>query len=192
VTRQTITLSELQAAAWANKLAKGFDTTNVNQEFNLLNAEIYEAYEAWTAGDQPHLAGELADVAIFLASVAQMTEIDLHTAVAVLISHPDGLSLREHQAVVAAYDLGQVVDIDRAFNFLRNNIARAYDKWRHGEAPAVQLALACYDLVRLAQASSVDLEQAVIDKLAVNAQRTYVRSPNGVLVKAPTDAPDTH
>lgn len=112
MTQPTITLSELQAAAWANKLAKGFDTTNVHQEFNLLNVEQGEAYTAWRHGDQPSLAGELADVAIFLAGIAQMT--------------------------------------------------------------------------------GVDLEKAVIDKLAVNAQRTYVRAPNGVLVKSPTDAPDTH
>jgi hypothetical protein len=192
VTRPTITLGEIQAATWANKLAKGFDTSNVNQEFNLLNAEIYEAYEARSAGDQPGLAGEFADVAIFLAGVAQMIGVDLHAAVAVLLGRPGGLSLREHQAVVAAYDRGQVVDVERAFNFLRNNIARAYDKWRHGETPAVQLALAVDDLVRLTRAADVDLEQAVINKLAVNAQRTYVRAPDGVLVKDPTVMPDTH
>jgi NTP pyrophosphatase (non-canonical NTP hydrolase) len=72
-------LRELQAEAWANKLAKGFNTTDVPLEFGLLVEEIGEAFSAWRKeGD---LAGELADVAIFLVSIAEMTGVDLQAAV---------------------------------------------------------------------------------------------------------------
>lgn len=108
MTRQVITIGELQATAWSNKIAKGFSTTNVDQEFNLTSGELAEAYTAWRHGDGRGLAAELADVAIFVACLAQMT--------------------------------------------------------------------------------GVDLEQAVIAKLTVNAQRTYTNAPNGVLVKTDPDA----
>jgi NTP pyrophosphatase (non-canonical NTP hydrolase) len=75
-------LRGIQTAAWKNKLDKGFNTTDVDREFNLLRGEVAEAYDAWRHGNTPHLAEELADVAIFLAGLAQMTGIDLEQAVA--------------------------------------------------------------------------------------------------------------
>lgn len=65
-----------QARAWANKVAKGFNTTDVPMEFGLLVEEVGEAFSAWRKG-RPGLGGELADVAIFLLGLAQMTGIDL-------------------------------------------------------------------------------------------------------------------
>ena len=67
---------EAQARAWANKLAKGFNTTDVPLEFALLVEEVGEAFSAWRKG-RPDLGGELADVAIFLLGLAQMTGVDL-------------------------------------------------------------------------------------------------------------------
>lgn len=65
-----------QARAWANKLAKGFNTTDVPMEFGLLVEEIGEAFSAWRKGGAD-LGSELADVAIFLLGLAQMTGVDL-------------------------------------------------------------------------------------------------------------------
>jgi NTP pyrophosphatase (non-canonical NTP hydrolase) len=81
VTRRVINVGEIQEAAWANKIAKDFNTDNVDREFNLLRAEVAEAYEAWLHGDGRGLAGELADVAIFLAGLSQMVGVDLEQAV---------------------------------------------------------------------------------------------------------------
>ena len=62
--------------AWENKVAKGFNTTDVPLEFCLLQGEIAEAFDAWHKGRED--AGEeLADVAIYLLSLAEMTGIDL-------------------------------------------------------------------------------------------------------------------
>lgn len=71
---------DAQARAWANKVAKGFNTTDVPMEFCLLNEEIGEAFSAWRKG-QAGFAGELADIAIFLLGLAQMTGVDLEAEI---------------------------------------------------------------------------------------------------------------
>jgi hypothetical protein len=65
-----------QKLAWENKVAKGFNTTEVPLEFCLLQGEIAEAFDAWHKGRE-NVGEELADVAIYLLSLAEMTGIDL-------------------------------------------------------------------------------------------------------------------
>jgi hypothetical protein len=65
-----------QKLAWQNKVAKGFNTTDVPLEFCLLQGEIAEAFDAWRQG-RGDVGEELADVAIYLLSLAQMTGVDL-------------------------------------------------------------------------------------------------------------------
>ncbi len=72
---------DLQQRAWENKLRQGFSTDNVDREFNLLYGEIAEAYDAWRAGDPSHLAEEVADIAIYLMGLAEMTGVDLESAI---------------------------------------------------------------------------------------------------------------
>lgn len=69
-----------QKNAWENKLEKGFNTTDVPLEFCLLVAEVGEAIDAWRRNRQA-VADELADVAIFLFGLAEMTGTDLQDAV---------------------------------------------------------------------------------------------------------------
>ncbi len=69
-----------QKLAWENKLAKGFNTTDVPLEFCLLSGEVAEAFDAWRKG-RPQVAEELADTAIFLFSLAEMIGADLQEAV---------------------------------------------------------------------------------------------------------------
>ena len=69
-----------QRLVWQNKVAKGFGTTDVPLEFCLLQAEMAEAFEAWHK-DRGNLAEELADVAIYVLALAEMTGIDLGDAV---------------------------------------------------------------------------------------------------------------
>ena len=69
-----------QKNAWENKLEKGFNTTDVPLEFCLLVAEVGEAIDAWRR-DRDAVAGELADVAIFVLGLAEMTGTDLQDAV---------------------------------------------------------------------------------------------------------------
>ena len=76
---------DAQRRAWANKVAKGFNTTDVPMEFGLLVEEIGEAFSKWRKGSAG-LGGELADVAIFLFGLAQMTGVDLAAEVEVKLA----------------------------------------------------------------------------------------------------------
>jgi NTP pyrophosphatase (non-canonical NTP hydrolase) len=71
-----VQIRSAQKLAWENKVAKGFNTTDVPLEFCLLQGEIAEAFDAWHKGRED-VGEELADVAIYLLSLAEMTGIDL-------------------------------------------------------------------------------------------------------------------
>jgi NTP pyrophosphatase (non-canonical NTP hydrolase) len=75
-----VEVREVQRQAWQNKLAKGFNTTDVALEFGLLTAEVGEAFTAWRR-QEADFGAELADVLIYLASLAQMTGVDLSAEV---------------------------------------------------------------------------------------------------------------
>jgi NTP pyrophosphatase (non-canonical NTP hydrolase) len=75
-------IQDLQRRTWKNKLAKKFNTTNVEREFNYTYAELAEAYEVYRKGGAAKELGyELADTVIFIMSLAEMTGIDLETAI---------------------------------------------------------------------------------------------------------------
>jgi MazG-like family len=65
-----------QKLVWENKVAKGFNTTDVPLEFCLLHGEVAEAFDAWHKGRED-VGEELADVAIYLLGLAEMTGVDL-------------------------------------------------------------------------------------------------------------------
>src|SRR5437868_9679581 len=71
----TMQLREIQKLVWENKVAKGFNTTDLNLEFAFTHAELSEAFEA--SRKQPdNLGDELADVLLFLVSIAEMRGVD--------------------------------------------------------------------------------------------------------------------
>jgi NTP pyrophosphatase (non-canonical NTP hydrolase) len=74
-----IDLKEVQERILANKLAKGFATSNVEKEFNLTYAELAEAYEAYRK-QHDNVGEELADVLIFVLSLAKMLDVDIEKA----------------------------------------------------------------------------------------------------------------
>ncbi len=65
-----------QKLAWENKVEKGFNTTDVPLEFCLLQGEVAEAFDAWRK-NRGSAGEELADVAIYLLSLAEMMGVDL-------------------------------------------------------------------------------------------------------------------
>jgi NTP pyrophosphatase (non-canonical NTP hydrolase) len=77
---RALDISAVQRQAWDNKLAKGFNITDVALEFGLLTAEVGESFTAWRKR-LPDFGEELADVLIYLAGLAEMTGIDLDAAV---------------------------------------------------------------------------------------------------------------
>jgi len=71
-----IDLPQLQKRIYANKIAKGFNTTDIYMEFCYMQAELSEAFEAY-AKKKSDLGEELADVAIYLLGLAEILGIDL-------------------------------------------------------------------------------------------------------------------
>ena len=69
-------LKQLQKEIYQNKVNKGFNTTNVNLEFNYLYGEVAEAFDAYRK-KKDDLGEELADVAIYLLGLSEILNIDL-------------------------------------------------------------------------------------------------------------------
>jgi NTP pyrophosphatase (non-canonical NTP hydrolase) len=80
-----------QKLAWKNKITKGFNTTDVPLEFCLLQGEVAEAFDAWRKG-HGSVGEELADVALFLFSLAEMTGVDLQGEVEAKIAKNSSLA----------------------------------------------------------------------------------------------------
>jgi NTP pyrophosphatase (non-canonical NTP hydrolase) len=72
----TVDLAKLQKEVYQNKLDKGFNTTNIAQEFCRAHEELSEAFKKHHR-NQEGVAEELADVAIFLLGMAEMLDFDL-------------------------------------------------------------------------------------------------------------------
>lgn len=73
-------LSSLQRLVWGNKVAKGYNTTNLPLEFCMLQENAASAFTAWRK-EKELLGEELADVVLYVASIAEMTGLDLQHVV---------------------------------------------------------------------------------------------------------------
>lgn len=71
-----IDLKELQEIAYANKIKKWFNTTDIAMEFCLTHEELSEAYRSHIK-KQDDVWEELADVAIYLLWLSEILWVDL-------------------------------------------------------------------------------------------------------------------
>ena len=76
-----VDLKELQKKVYENKVAHGFNVTNVEMEFCLIMTELGEAYRARILETKEAFAEELADVAIYLLGLSEIAGIDLETEI---------------------------------------------------------------------------------------------------------------
>ena len=67
---------EIQRRIYKNKVAKGFNTTDIPKEFCLLYGEVAEAFDAWRKC-KADFGEELADIAIYLFGIAEICKIDI-------------------------------------------------------------------------------------------------------------------
>lgn len=73
-------MKKLQQRVHKNKLEKGFQE-DPEAEFLLLYGEVAEAYDAYRKKESTdRIAEELADVAIYLLSIAEQLDIDMESA----------------------------------------------------------------------------------------------------------------
>lgn len=73
-------MRQMQERIYQNILDKGFNTKNVEGKFCLLYGEVAEAFDAYKK-KKYDLGLELADVAIYLMSIAEICGIDLEEQV---------------------------------------------------------------------------------------------------------------
>ena len=66
----------LQARIYQNKVAQGFNVSNIEKEVCLLHGELSEFYEAYRKR-LPTVGEELADVAIYLLGLAEILQVDI-------------------------------------------------------------------------------------------------------------------
>ena len=71
-----INLKELQKEVMKNKMEKGFNTTDIAEEFCRAYEELSEAFSKHNK-NLPGVAEEFADVAIFLLGMAEILGFDL-------------------------------------------------------------------------------------------------------------------
>jgi NTP pyrophosphatase (non-canonical NTP hydrolase) len=71
-----IDLQKLQQEVLDNKIAKGFNTTDISLEFSLTHEELSEAFHAYRK-KLPDLGEELADVAIYLLGLSAILNVNL-------------------------------------------------------------------------------------------------------------------
>ena len=71
-----IDLSQLQKRVYENKIAKGFNVTDIYMEFCYIQMELSEAIEAY-AKKKDDLGEELADITIYLLGLSEILGIDL-------------------------------------------------------------------------------------------------------------------
>nr|BAI23323.1 putative pyrophosphatase [Streptomyces griseus] len=73
-------LSSLQRLVWDNKVVKGYNTSDLPLEFCMLQENVASAFTAWRK-EEKLLGEELADVVLYVASIAEMTGLDLQNIV---------------------------------------------------------------------------------------------------------------
>ncbi|KKT19730.1 MAG: Pyrophosphatase [Candidatus Nomurabacteria bacterium GW2011_GWB1_43_7] len=71
-----VDLKRLQKEVMKNKLEKGFNTTDVALEFCRAHEELSEAFSRFNK-NEPKVAEEFADVAIFLLGMCEILGFDL-------------------------------------------------------------------------------------------------------------------
>lgn len=75
-----IDFQKLQKEIWDNKVSKGFNTTDVHLEFCFTFSELAEAFQAHRK-KLPDVGEELADVMLYLLSLAKMLNVNLEKEV---------------------------------------------------------------------------------------------------------------
>ena len=71
-----VDLKQLQKDAYQNKIEKGFNVTDIAEEFCRAHEELSEAFKKYHR-DEDGVAEELADVAIFLLGMSEILGVDL-------------------------------------------------------------------------------------------------------------------
>lgn len=75
-----IDFKKLQKDVYQNKVDKGFNITDVNQEFCSIYGEVAEAYDSWNK-KKDDVGEELADIVIFTMGLSEILGINLESEI---------------------------------------------------------------------------------------------------------------
>lgn len=168
-----MTLKDIQKEILANKKRRGFNTTNIKQEFCYLYVEIGEAYEAYYNAPNT-FAEELADVAIFLLGIAEINGIDLENEILEAENHANRVKISIN-----------IANIEKEFCYLYGIVRNAYDAYiKRPEIFPEKLADIAIYLLKFAEINNIDLKVEIFKKVEINKRRIYKRNEAGNWVKA--------
>ena len=94
---------QIQERIYQNKVNKGFNTTDIPKEFCLLYGEVGEAFDAWRK-EKSDFGEELADIAIYLLGIAEITGIDLGAEIRRKIQVNEKRKYRDENGVKVKFD----------------------------------------------------------------------------------------
>jgi len=92
-------LPKLQKDIYTNKIAKGFNVTDMALEFSLTHEELSEAFHAYRK-KLPDVWEELADVMIYLLGMAEILGIDMEKEI---LQKVEKNRKREYQTIDGVY-----------------------------------------------------------------------------------------
>ena len=75
-----VDLKALQKAVYDNKVAHGWNVTDMCREFCQMESEVSEAFQAYFNEPRENFAEELADVVIYALGMAEIAGVDLERA----------------------------------------------------------------------------------------------------------------
>ncbi len=71
----------LQKRIYSNKIAKGFNVTDIKKEIDEIRNELKELQSAFESGDTGHMPEEIADIVIFCYGLSEIIGADLDSEV---------------------------------------------------------------------------------------------------------------
>jgi hypothetical protein len=152
-------LAALTERLLGNKKFKGFNLTDIPLEFSLLFCEVAELLDA-PGGE---IGGELADVLLFLLSVAWMLGVAPQVLAAAVTG---GMSLPAPEFVPLVGDA-----------------ARIFEAWRRDKPAAVWVVSMWLRLLSNSRACGLDLLEIASEKMTENEARVYARAASGLHVR---------
>jgi hypothetical protein len=158
-------LRTVQRRAWENKLAHGFNTTDVPADLKRLHGEVDEAIEARQLGGDG-FGSEIADTLIYACGLGEMARLDIADEVG-------------REAVTAASDGHGITNIDDGLQQMHNHVDKAQAAWEQGGAEFgstlarfVRCTWSVGELAGLDVAAEVEGKLAVIAKRNTSGDRT--------------------
>lgn len=161
-------IQELTKRVMDNKIKKGFNVTDINEEFCHLYGEISEIDEEFKKDiSVKDICDELADCIIFLLSIAHISKVSLIDEIASVSINKDIIN-------------PTTPTTEAALLLLYSSTSEAYDSYLKGKDDfGMRLATIYYSIVNISNFVNYDLEKSLINKIEYNEKREYKMLPNG-------------